>query len=324
MDKQQLLDQLKVMVREGNVTQSDLADIFSSPRQVKMTQIIYYIGGAIVFLGLAILVWQNWETLGFVTRVAATLGASIAFYISGVIFMRHNSTLGVGYALHLIAALVMPIGLFVIFDEAGYDIGDTGVQLTISLILFAVYLLSYIAFRTTIFTLFSLIFGTWLFFALTTFIIGDNPLFRKLSFHEYRVLVVGLTYLLLGYYFSRGPRAALTGVLYVFGSLGFLGAALALGGWKPEQKVFWELVFPLLVFGFIFLSVYIKSRAFLYTGTIFLMAYIFKITAEYFTDSLGWPIALVVAGLVIIAIGYTSVQISHRYLKKQSLPQTNG
>jgi hypothetical protein len=69
-----------------------------------------------------------------------------------------------------------------------------------------------------------------------------------------------------------------------------------------------------VVFGMIFLSVYVKSKAFLVFGTIFLIVYILKLTGEYFTSGLGWPLALVVAGLVIMVVGYYAVKINKQYL----------
>jgi len=49
-------------------------------------------------------------------------------------------------------------------------------------------------------------------------------------------------------------------------------------------------------------------------GTIFLMAYILKITSEYFSTGLGWPIALVIAGLAMIGVGFMSFSIKKKYL----------
>src|ERR1019366_1319816 len=83
---------------------------------------------------------------------------------------------------------------------------------------------------------------------------------------EYRILVLGLAYMFLGYYLSQTSQKALSGVMYGFGSLFFLGSAMALGGWQPNQNAFWELIYPLLVFGLIFLSVYVKSKSFLVFG----------------------------------------------------------
>ena len=78
--------------------------------------------------------------------------------------------------------------------------------------------------------------------------------------------------------------------------------------------MFWELIYPGLVFGALFLSVHIKSKAFLTWGTLFLMAYILKITSEYFSSGLGWPLALVIAGLAMIGVGYMSLSLKKKYL----------
>jgi hypothetical protein len=129
-------------------------------------------------------------------------------------------------------------------------------------------------------------------------------------------LALGLTWIFLGYYLQSTQYKALTGVLYAFGVLSFLAGALTLGGWSPSQNIFWELVYPLFVFGAVFLSVYLKSKSFLTFGTIFLIVYILKITGEYFTSGLGWPLALVIAGLAIMAIGYYAVRINKQYFSR--------
>jgi len=144
-------------------------------------------------------------------------------------------------------------------------------------------------------------------------LVGSHPGFGW-EFSAYRVLCAGLVYGFLGYAFKDTSQRALTGALYGFGAFYFLGAALALGDWNPHQNIFWELAFPGLVFGVMFLSVHLKSKAFLTFGSLYLMAYIMKITTEYFKDSLGWPLTLVVTGLGLIAIGYLHVNLKQRYL----------
>ena len=78
--------------------------------------------------------------------------------------------------------------------------------------------------------------------------------------------------------------------------------------------MFWELIYPGLVFGTLFLSVHVKSKAFLTWGTLFLMAYLLKITSEYFSSGLGWPLALVLAGLMLIGTGYMSFSLKKKYM----------
>ncbi len=322
--KEEILQYIKDLAVQKVVTKEELDAAYEAGSGIKrdrvltqklgIAEILYYIGGGIVFLGISILLWQNWSTLGFGTKVLATLGAGVAAYFVGLLFSRDEKTETVGSAFYLISALVTPIGLYVVFDNAGFDASSYGSQSLISGILFGTYLLSYVVFRKNVFTLFSILFGTWLFFSFTSFLVGGGPYFDKWKFYEYRVLVAGLAYILLGYAFSKNERAPLSGFLYSFGILWFLGSALSLGGWEPRQNVFWELIFPGLVFGTLFLSVHIKSKAFLTFGTLFLMAYILKITGEYFKSGLGWPLALVIAGLMLIAVGYMSVYLNKKYI----------
>lgn len=288
-------------------------------KKLEVTEIIYFIGGGIVFLGISILMAQNWAVLGFETRLLATLGVSIMAYLVGVLFGQNTKTETVGSAFYLISALVAPIGLYVVFENAGFNISELGVQSLISGILFGTYLMSFIVFRKTIFTLFSILFGTWLYYSFTGLLIGDSLYSGSNKFTQYQGLGAGLSYILLGYSFSKTERAPLRGFLYGFGILGFLGAAMALGGWKPNQSIFWELAFPFLAFGTLFLSVYIKSKSFLVFGTLYLMGYILKITAEYFSNSLGWPLVLVISGLSMIGIGYVSFAIKRKYLSSDSI-----
>src|SRR3989344_3419530 len=322
--KEEVLQYIKSLAEQKVVSKEELDAAFDSGSGIKtdmvltkklgVAEILYYIGGAIVFLGISILLWQNWSTLGFGTKVLATLGSGIAAYFVGLLFSRNERTEAAGSAFYLISALVTPMGLWVVFDNAGFDASSYGTQSLISGIMLGTYLLSLLVFRKNIFTLFSILFGTWLFFSFTSFMIGSGAYFDNWKFYEYRVLVAGIAYMLLGYAFSKNERVSLSGFLYGFGILGFLGAALTLGSWKPNQNVFWELIYPGLVFGALFLSVQIKSKAFLTFGTLFLMAYILKITSEYFSSGLGWPLALVIAGLAMIGIGYMSISLKKKYL----------
>jgi len=324
--KEEVLRSISELAAQNSISKEEILSAFDGVvvsketiqnKRLGIADILYYIGGAIVFFGIAIFVTQNWRILNAPTKVLATLGSSIAAYFVAIFFSTKEKTKNIGLAFHLIAALVMPIGLYITFYEAGFRMGGSEIQALISAILFAVYLLSFLVFKENIFLFFNIIFGTWLFFSFTSYIVGNNPIWNS-NFYNYRLLVTGLTYTVLGYAFSKTKREPLTGILYGFGVLGFLGAALMLGGWKPHQKMIWELAFPGLVFAVLFLSVFLKSKSFLTIGTIYLMVYIIKITSEYFSGSLGWPLSLVIIGLLLIASGYLFVYIKNKYMPKNS------
>ncbi len=323
--KEDALGYIRGVAEQGICTKAEVERAYDAGASVRqggdvvlteklgIAQILYYIGGGIVFLGISILVWQNWSSLSFVSRVLSTLGSGVAAYVAGLLLSRDRRMEGVGSAFHLIGALVMPIGIWIVLENAGFNAGSSGSQSLVSGILASMYLASFALFRKNIFTLFGILFSTWFYYAFAAWLFGVS--LDWATHIQYLTMAAGATYALLGYEFSKGERAPLSGFLYGFGVLGFLGAALVLGGWKPNQNVFWELIYPALVFGVLFVSVHIKSKAFLTWGTLFLMAYILKITSEYFTTGLGWPLSLVLAGLSLIGVGYMSISIKKRYLE---------
>jgi uncharacterized membrane protein len=323
MNKEAFLESVAQAARENIATREEVLQAYEkgertevgeeASRRFDLSDILYYLGGGIVVLGIGIFIAQNWEELNVFTRIIATLGAGVAAYGIGAALSREERTTALGQAFHLIAGFVLPIGLFVTLHELGADTTTTGVISGIYAFLLVLYLLSHQVFRQTLFLLLSIIFGTLLFFAFTGWLASDTALFREDDFLSYRFLITGLTYVLLGYALVGKPEKALVRYLYVFGLLFFLGAALALGGYFPDHSIFWELVFPGLALGAIFLSLPLRSRTFLLLGSFFLIIYILKITAEYFADSFGWPLALVLAGFAMIGVGTLFVRLNRKY-----------
>lgn len=325
MEKEKLLNEISQLSSLNSITKDELIWAYkkgkgeglnSDPltKEVGLSEVLYFIGAFIVFIGISVLIWQNWNTLNSFTRIVATLGFGIIVYCTGVILNKEEKYGGISYAFHLMAALTMPLGLYVVFNQAGFNSNDNAVQSLIAGILSSVYISSYFVFKKSIFTFFGISYATWLFFSFTNFVTGSSPIFSDIKFYEYRFFVVGISYVLLGYYFSFTAQKGLSQFLYGFGSLFTLGAALILGGWKPSQNVIWEILFPGLIFNDLYLSTYLKSKSLLTFGTIFLMIYILKITGEYFSGTLGWPLSLIICGSALIGVGYYAFTLNKKYI----------
>ena len=109
--------------------------------------------------------------------------------------------------------------------------------------------------------------------------------------------------------------------MYFFGIIMFLGSSLALQGYSPKVDIFWELIYPFLLVAVFTASIKLQSKVFLIMATIFTFGEILKLTSEYFSKSIGWPISLIVAGLVIMGIGYMSFELNKRFLKNPAINQ---
>lgn len=322
-DKKEILGYIRQLAENKIVSREEVLDAYDSGvkgvhiaenKRVTVVEMLYYIGGAIVFLGIVILIGQNWKTLSTTTKILTTLGSGISAYLVGLLFGQNKKMEAVGSAFYLISALVLPVGLYVLLDTSGFNASSFMSQTIINLTLFVMYLSSHLLTKKNLFGFFSVVYGTLLFFSFTSLMVEGNLAGTDWKFYQYRLLATGLSYMMLSYGFLKGERKSLTGFLNGFGILFFLGSAMALGGWKPEQNLFWEMIFPVLVFGTLISSVYLRSKSFLVWGTIFLMAFILKITGEYFATSMGWPLALVMAGFGVMGAGYLSLWLRKRYL----------
>lgn len=287
---------------EGNLNQS------------KISQLLYYIGGGIVFIGIAVLIGQQWTYLGTLMHILLTLGIGLGFFTTALLARQSENTKHLAQAFFFIAGLLLPVGLGVTFDAAGLLMTKTEVQSLAAVILFAGFLAAYMLYEETVLLLFTIIFGTWLYGAVTG-LLENSTLHFDWRFECYRSLVVFISYLCLGYYYTlRGERPGIREWLLSIGSLGILGFTLVLGGWKPNQSLFWELIYPFITFGFLYWSIVLRNRAFLSFGAIALVGYLGKITSEYFADSIGWPLTLVILGMIIILIGYWAVYLNKKYI----------
>jgi hypothetical protein len=290
-----------------------------------IAEVLSYLGGAVVVIGVATLIGQNWQALSLPTRLLATLGAGSAALVVGVLLSRRPQTNRAAPAFFLIAGLVIPIGIAVLQDGADLSPGSNASQSVNALAMLAAFCAAFYLLRRMVLLVLTVGFGIWLFFAVTGLFRDQNPWDQAgtvnggPNYDAYRVLVVGVALAILGYGLRGTAWKSLSGTLYGFGSLGLLAAVLVLGGWPPSDSLFWNLAFPVVDLGVLFAGVQLRSRVALTMGTLGLMGYLLKITSEYFSDSLGWPLALVVAGLGMIAIGFLSVLLRRRYLPPSSV-----
>jgi hypothetical protein len=165
-------------------------------------------------------------------------------------------------------------------------------------------------FQRPLFALASLLFGSALFTTLTGWM--EEGIFIA-DFEVYQFLTIGLMWVLLGYAWSNRKESSLTRYLYFFGLPMVFIALLILGGSPPDENWFWAVLFPAAALGSMLLSLPLRSRLFLAWGAFFLIIDILKITDDYFSEGFGWPLALVIAGLALMAVGTLVVRVNKQY-----------
>lgn len=134
-------------------------------------------------------------------------------------------------------------------------------------------------------------------------------------------LVVSVSYLLIGWFLmglkkyglveasKYGQFFSTIAPLWIMFSIMFLG----LGGHQPIYETLLLITSLVFIFG----SIQIKSRNYLYIGTMFLIFYIFSMGGEYFQNQAGWPITLFIAGLVSMGIGVAMEKVRKTLITNQ-------
>ena len=103
----------------------------------------------------------------------------------------------------------------------------------------------------------------------------------------------------------------LTAQLFFVGCWAFLW-----GLFEWVEGTWAELLFVVAVCGMVYLGVWARSRILNLASTVALLAYTAYFTGRYFADSVGWPIALIVIGLLMLAISALALRIDRNYLRK--------
>ena len=318
MNKTELLQELKHKISTGEITREELAIQLNISQSLPLQEIketsrfsvtgmLYVFGAAVAIIGLVIFIAQIWEDLGSSAQILLTLGLGLLITALGSILLKQKPTDNIGPIFHFIGGALIPSGALVTLDVLSTGINSIWpVAITFGII-FAFYLMLNAVHKHAVLSFFAIVNGT----AFLYLLVGAIEDFRNDDLYRYLTMLIGASYLLLAHSFRDGWNKRLLGALYFFGSLGILGGGFV----KVLDSSIWELFYFLIVFAGLYLSIYLKSRIILVLSTIFLIVHVSYITEEYFANSLGWPITLILLGFIIIGLGYGSVHINKTYLK---------
>ena len=121
-------------------------------------------------------------------------------------------------------------------------------------------------------------------------------------------LIIGLCLMLTAhglYKSDRYPRLVL--LAYFIGSVMFYAGLFDL-----VEGTSFELLFLALTAAILYLSVVVQSKALLLTTVLAMLSYLGYFSAEHFADSLGWPITLVLMGVIFMGISTIAIRLKRR------------
>ncbi len=327
-----VLEALVEQLAAGNISREDVEDVLAavdtpatadagdtaaaSGDESNLDMVLYAVGSLIIFVAIVVLVQQQWERLIPALRVGVTLGGSFVALAAGFFFQRSDGTkrqriASSMYGIHL---ALLPVGLYVLLNALGIDSTTldtqlllwTGLALTIGGVA--------VQFRDTVYRAAAIIAGSIWYLFFSTQLVRWLGIAGQLETDVSIILalLLALTWIYLGVTVAGGLRRYLAPFLRSGGTILALLLLFAFGGWEAGERVWMNAVIPLVIAAAVVLSERLHSQAMLFIASFFLMVFIAKLTALYFSAAVGWPIALLVAGCAVIGIGYSSVQLRSR------------
>ena len=255
MNKEELLQELSAKINAGEISREELMNRLNitssapaensgsqkSSSNFSVTKMLYVLGAAIVVIGIVIFVYQIWNDIESFARISVTLGLGLLITAIGSFLLKRRREDNIGSVFHTIGGLLVPGGSMVTLSELNVDFASLWpVTITFGVI-FAFYLLLNFAHKTAVLTFFAIANGTTFIYLLVEAMINE-PFYMHGDLYAYLTMVIGASYLFLAYSFRDGWNKGLIGILYFFGSMGFLGAAFS----RVFDSVPWQMIYFLI------------------------------------------------------------------------------
>lgn len=139
----------------------------------------------------------------------------------------------------------------------------------------------------------------------------NSGLFDRIAFFtssNWASLIIGLCIIFTAYGMHKArryPRLIALGY--------FLGSIMAyVGLFDLVQNSSVELLYLAATASGLYICVVLHSRALLLTTVIAMLSFIFYFSEKYFSDSLGWPVTLILMGVIFLAVGAIAIKVKKR------------
>ena len=272
-----------------------------SQKSGPLARALAWLGGTFVLAGLVVFVGTYWQGMNSAERIVVTLGSGVVCFVLSFLAHGWPKRDRLATPLFLLAAVLEPGGMVVAFDELGHGGSILDAEIVIGAVMLAQSVLYLVKTRRTVAVFAALGFGS----------LAAAAVFARMEIDGgVTGLVVGLAVFLVTYAVDRSRHRVITPFWYCISA-----AAVLLATFELVQHRVFEIATLAVAAGFVYLSTRIKSRTLLATGCLGILVYVGYYTREKFADSVGWPILLILLGILMMALGAVAVRIHRRYIR---------
>ena len=311
-----------------------------------------YLGAIFILSGIGTYIGMFWDSMGGVMRVFVTLGVGYVLLTVLVSALHENKFPKLILPLTLASVFMMTGGWFTFIHEVfpGGDNWRLAVLFVFGMMalhqgaLLWKYQRSVLAFTTLFFVYGFLnvaldLIGVPL--AYIAIVLGASLFLvgTALEKTSHRVLAEAALFIAVFWmnsglferieeFTSANWASLITGVCVIFAAYGmhkaqryprlialgyFIGSIMAYAGlFDLVQNTSVELIYLAVTASVLYACVVLQSRALLLTTVIAMLAFIGYYSEKYFSNSLGWPVTLVLMGIFFLGIGAIAIKVKQR------------
>jgi hypothetical protein len=309
-DRSQALQEIADLARRHGLSAAEIAtavgeapaDGRDARGRTVLVRVLGFLGGTFIFAGIGIFIALQWDAMNSASRIVATLGPGVAAFTLAMLSAREPRVTAAAVPLLLVAAVLEPVGMGVAFDELGQG-GD--------------WRWAALAIAGTLALQFSAAFGTLRWSTPLFLAIAFGALFWWTAFDLIDVDGNAVAVIMGGSMMLAAAGAARSAHREISPFWFFLGGAAFLGGlFDLVERTPLEILFLASAAGIVYLSVVLHSRTLLVVATLAILAYTGWFTGQHFADSIGWPLALILFGLAMIALSVAAFRIDRAYIRR--------
>jgi len=308
-----------------------------------------YLGAIFILAGIGTYIGMFWGSMGSAMRVFVTLGVGYILLVVLISALHENKYPRAAAPLTFGMMFMMVGGWLVVIDEFFPDTGNwRSVALFVSGTMAVHMGLLFGKYQRTLFAVFGLFFvygfmqvgldmlgmsyahiaivlGASVFLVGTALEKTSKPLLAEFALligafwlngglfdvianataPNWASLIIGVCLVITAYGLDKaGTYPRLIGLGYLIGS-----AMLYAGLFDLVQDTPIELLYLAVTASILYACVVLQSRALLVTTVLAMLSFIGYFSAKHFVDSLGWPVTLVLTGIVFLGVGMIAIRV---------------
>ncbi len=311
-ERDDALKQIVELASEYKVSVREFSNAMQAQEEEKTTyaatrRLFAYLGGICVFSGISAYINMFWHEMNSYERVIITLGSGLALFIMALVSKADERYARAASPMFQMAAVLQATGWFVLFDELELTADTRYISLAAFGIMFLQQGLTFYSNGSSTLLFFTLGFGA-LFFSTTFEILGLSGRLNG--------MIIGLSLLSLAYGINKIRHTSMSGFWYLCGSLLFLGYSFDFMRDTP-----FEIFYLGIACFMVYMSILSHSRLLMTVSVGAMLAYISYFTIQNFVDSIGWPITLIILGILFSAVSAEAWKLNRKFLTQNFLTQ---